>query len=129
GEVLGGTSPDSPDPVVAIRVLEAGLARVPGDGELLILTAHVARATSSYFLAIRRLEEAAAVLDKVPGAEDTRARVSAELMELYFLRLRLRLDPERDPPAFGEADVVRRQFAEARQRFKNTELKLRDADI
>jgi tetratricopeptide (TPR) repeat protein len=129
GEPLGGTSNDAPDGVVAMRVLEAGLARTPSDTELLVLTAHVARASASYFLAIRHLEEAAAVLDKVPGAEETRARISAELMELYFLRLRLRLDPERDPPAFAEADVLRRQFAEARQRFKNTELKLRDADI
>ena len=73
--------------------------------------------------------EAAAILEKTPGSEAAQARVSAELMELYFLRLRLRLDPERDPPAFAEADVVRRQFAQARARFKNTELKLRDADI
>jgi tetratricopeptide (TPR) repeat protein len=128
-EQLGGTSTDTADPVAAFRVLEAGLARAPGDVDLLVLTAHVARAVSSYFLAIRRLEEAAAILDKAPATQDLQARISAELMELYFLRLRLRLDPERDPPAFAEADVVRRQFAEARQRFKTTELKLRDADI
>jgi tetratricopeptide (TPR) repeat protein len=128
-ELLGGTSPDAADAVVAARVLDAGLARTPSDPELLVLSAHVARAVSSYFLAIRHLEEAAAVLEKSPGTAEMQARISAELMELYFLRLRLRLDPERDPPAFAEADVVRRQFAEARQRFKNTELKLRDADI
>jgi tetratricopeptide (TPR) repeat protein len=128
-EQLGGTSPDASDAVAAMRVLDAGLARTPGDPELLVLSAHVARAVSSYFLAIRRLEEAAAVLEKKPAATELQARISAELMELYFLRLRLRLDPERDPPAFGEADVVRRQFAEARQRFKHSELKLRDADI
>jgi tetratricopeptide (TPR) repeat protein len=128
-EQLGGTSTDTPDPLAAFRVLEVGLDRFPGDVDMLLLTAHVARAASSYFLAIRRLEEAAAILDKTPGAEAQQARVSAELMELYFLRLRLRLDPERDPPAFAEADVVRQQFAHARQRFKTTELKLRDADI
>jgi tetratricopeptide (TPR) repeat protein len=128
-EQLGGTSPDTADAVVAARVLDAGLARTPSDPEMLVLSAHIARAVSSYFLAIRHLEEAAAVLEKSPGTAEMQARISAELMELYFLRLRLRLDPERDPPAFGEADVVRRQFAEARQRFKNTELKLRDADI
>jgi tetratricopeptide (TPR) repeat protein len=128
-ELLGGTSTDVPDPLAAFRVLEAGLAKTPGDVDLLLLTAHVARAASSYFLAIRRLEEAAAVLEKTPGSEAAQARVSAELMELYFLRMRLRLDPERDPPAFAEADFVRQQFARARQRFKNTELKLRDADI
>jgi tetratricopeptide (TPR) repeat protein len=128
-EQLGGTSTDAPDPLAAFRVLQAGIARAPGDVDLLLLMAHVARAAQSYFLAIRHLEEAAAVLEQKPGSEAEQARVSAELMELYFLRLRLRLDPERDPPAFAEADVVRRQFAQTRQRFKNAELKLRDADI
>jgi tetratricopeptide (TPR) repeat protein len=128
-EQLGGTSPDATDAVVALRVLDAGLARTPNEPELLILEAHVARAASSYYLAIRRLEEAAAVLEKTPGAQDVQGRISAELMELYFLRLRLRLDPERDPPAFGEADTLRKQFAESRRRFGNAELKLRDADI
>jgi tetratricopeptide (TPR) repeat protein len=128
-EPLGGTSTDVADPLAAFRVLEAGLDRSPADVDLLLLTAHLARAASSYFLAIRRLEEVAAVLERTPGTEADQARVSAELMELYFLRLRLRLDPERDPPAFAEADVVRQQFARTRQRFKNTELKLRDADI
>jgi tetratricopeptide (TPR) repeat protein len=128
-EQLGGTSTDATDALVALRVLDVGLARAPGDPELLILEAHVARAASSYFLAIRRLEEAAAVLDKTPGAQDVQARISGELMELYFLRLRLRLDPERDPPAFAEADALRQRFAESRRRFGNNELKLRDADI
>src|SRR5262249_12863905 len=49
--------------------------------------------------------------------------------ELYFLRLRLRLDPERDAPAFAEADALRQRFAETRQRFSGTEMKVRDADI
>jgi tetratricopeptide (TPR) repeat protein len=128
-EPLGGTSTDVADPLAAFRVLQLGLDRAPSDVDLLLLSGRVARVASSYFLAIRRLEEAAAVLEKQPGSEAAEARVSAELMELYFLRLRLRLDPERDPPAFAEADVVRQQFARARQRFKNTELKLRDADI
>ena len=45
-------------------------------------------------------------------------RMSAELIELYFLRLRLRLDPERDTPAFAEADALRQRFAETEQRFQ-----------
>ncbi len=48
---------------MAFRVLEAGLAAHPSDPDLLILSGHVARLLSSYFLAIRRLEEAEAVLD------------------------------------------------------------------
>jgi tetratricopeptide (TPR) repeat protein len=128
-DVLGGTASDAPDPVVAFRVVEAGLARYPGDAELLILSAHVARILSSYFLAIRRLEEAEKVLERDPASRELQARISAELLELYFLRLRLRLDPERDPPAFGEADALRRRFAETRQRFQGTDIKIRDADI
>jgi hypothetical protein len=50
-------------------------------------------------------------------------------MELYFLRLRLRLDPERNTPAFAEADALRQRFAETKQRFSATEMKVRDADI
>jgi tetratricopeptide (TPR) repeat protein len=128
-EVLGGTASDAPDPLVATRVLEAGLARYPSDPELLILSAHVERILSSYFLAIRRLEEAEAVLERNPASRDQQARVSAELLELYFLRLRLRLDPERDAPAFEEADALRRQFAATRQRFAGADMKVRDADI
>src|SRR6185295_4545982 len=55
--------------------------------------------------------------------------LSAELLELYFVRLRLRLDPERLAPAFDEADVLRRRFAETRQRFQKADIKVRDADI
>jgi tetratricopeptide (TPR) repeat protein len=126
---LGGTASDTPDPLVAFRVLEAGVARSPGDPELLILSAHVARMLSSYFLAIRRLEEAQALLDRDPAGHELEAKVSAELLELYFLRLRLRLDPEREPPAFGEADVLRARFAETRRRFQGADMKVHDADI
>jgi tetratricopeptide (TPR) repeat protein len=128
-EVLGGTATDAPDPVVAFRVLEVGLVRHPSDPELLILSGHVARLLSSYFLAIRRLEEAQAVLEHTPGAAELQGKISAELIELYFLRLRLRLDPERDAPAFAEADVLRQRFAETRQRFASADLKIRDSDI
>ncbi|HLK92236.1 MAG TPA: BTAD domain-containing putative transcriptional regulator [Polyangia bacterium] len=128
-DFLGGTASDSPDPVVAFRVLEAGLAAHPSDPELLVLSAHVSRLLSSYFLAIRRLEEAQAVLDANPAAKDLVGKISAELIELYFVRLRLRLDPERDTPAYAEADDLKRRFEEARRRFAGTELKVRDADI
>lgn len=129
-DILGGTASDAPDPLVAARVLDAGLARYPSDSDMLVLSAHVARVLSSFFVAIRRLEEASAVLDRNPAAaREAQARISAELLELYFLRLRLRLDPERDAPAFEEADALRRRFAETRQRFQGTDIKVRDADI
>ncbi len=128
-DFLGGTASESPDPVVAFRVLEAGIARHPADPELLILNGHVARLLSSYFLAIRRLEEAGAVLEGNPATAEIQGKISAELIELYFVRLRLRLDPERDAPAYSEADDLKRRSAEAKRRFSGTELKVRDADI
>jgi tetratricopeptide (TPR) repeat protein len=128
-DLLGGTATDAPDPLVAFRVLEVGLSHHASDPELLILSGHVSRLLSSYFLAIRRLEEADVVLAKTAPAGELRGRISAELIELYFLRLRLRLDPERDVPAFAEADALRQRFAETKQRFSATEMKVRDADI
>jgi len=99
---------------------------------MLILSAHVARVLSSPFLAIRRLEEAKAVVEATtPSAVDgdQAAKISAELLELYFVRLRLRLDPERVAPAFGEADLLRQRSAETRRRFQKADIKIRDADI
>jgi len=130
-ELLGGTATDNADPLVAFRVLEAGLAHFSGDAEMLVLSAHVARVLSSPFLAIRRLEEAKAVVEATPGAVDSdqAAKISAELLELYFVRLRLRLDPERVAPAFGEADLLRQRSAETRRRFQKADIKIRDADI
>jgi tetratricopeptide (TPR) repeat protein len=131
-DFLGGTASDAPDPVVAFRVLEVGLAAHPADPDLLILSGHVARLLSSYFLAIRRLEEAEAVIETnptAPAARDLEGKISAELIELYFVRLRLRLDPERDTPAYAEADDLKRRFEETKRRFAGTEMKVRDADI
>jgi tetratricopeptide (TPR) repeat protein len=130
-DLLGGTATDNPDPLVAFRAVEAGLGRFPGDADLLLLSAHVARVLSSPFLAIRRLEEAKTVVEATPGGIDGEqaAKISAELIELYFVRLRLRLDPERSAPAFDEADLLRRRSAETRRRFQKADIKIRDADI
>ena len=132
-ELLGGTATEGADPLVAFRVVDAALTRFPGDAELLLLSAHIARVLSSPFLAIRRLEEAKTVIEAHPdqaGADaDQAAKISSELIELYFVRLRLRLDPERLAPAFDEADMLRRRSAETRQRFQKADIKVRDADI
>lgn len=128
-DYLGGTATEAPDPIIALRVLEAGIARRPDDPELLVLSGHVSRLLSSYFLAIRRLEEAQLILERTPAAAELTGRVSAELIELYFLRLRLRLDPERDAPAYAEADALKQRFAETRQRFASTDMKVKAADI
>jgi hypothetical protein len=61
---------------VAFRVLEVGLSHHPSDPDLLILSGHVSRLLSSYFLAIRRLEEAEAVLAKTAPTGELRGRIS-----------------------------------------------------
>ena len=113
---------DAPDSVrIAPRVLEAGLARTPATPSCWCSASHraaAARRTSSRSGTWKRRD--ACWRRRRPPAS-CRARVSAELIELYFLRLRLRLDPERDAPAFAEADASCAAFAETRQRFASTE--------
>ena len=49
------------------------------------------------------------MLDANPSARELNGTSPAELIELYFVRLRLRLDPERDAPAYAEADDLKRR--------------------
>jgi tetratricopeptide (TPR) repeat protein len=136
-ELLQGTATDNPDLLVAFRVLEVGLARSPGDAELLLLSAELAKLMSSPFLAIRQLEEAEAVLvgqqPRTPAIEARLAQISEDLLELYFLRLRLSLDPERGtPPSADEVARVRQRSALVSQRAPKAdpgELRIRDAQI
>jgi tetratricopeptide (TPR) repeat protein len=144
-ELLQGTATDNPDLLAAFRVLEQGLDRAPDDIELLLLSAELAKLMSSPFLAIRQLEEAESVLAKQPRspAVDGRlAQISEDLLELYFLRLRLSLDPERgEPPSADEVARVRQRSAEVSRRAggsdpaaqgsdpRSDELRVRDAQI
>ena len=130
-DLLGGTATDNPDLAVAFRVLQLGLGRAPDNPDMLILSAEIAKLVSSPFLAIRQLEEAEQILaaDKV-ASSDLQARVSAELLDLYFLRLRLALDPERAalPPA-AEVERMRQRSSEIRKRFQGAEIHVKDAQI
>jgi tetratricopeptide (TPR) repeat protein len=131
-EQLGGTATDNPEPVVAFRVLEVGLARAGGDVEMLVLSAQLAKLLSAPFVAIRRLEEAQTLLerDRSSTAAELSARVAADLLELYFLRLRLALDPERAaPPPEAEVNRLRQVSADARRRFQNAPIKIKEAQI
>jgi tetratricopeptide (TPR) repeat protein len=130
-ELLGGTASDNPDLIAAFRVLEIGLERTPDHPDMLILSAEIAKLLSAPFLALRQLEEAEQVLtrDKVL-AGDRLARVSSELLDLYFLRLRLTLDPERaTPPSAEEVERMRQRSSETRKRFQGTEIRVKDAQI
>jgi tetratricopeptide (TPR) repeat protein len=130
-DLLGGTATDNPDLGVAFRVLQLGLARAPDNAEMLILSAEIAKLISTPFLAIRQLEEAEQVLANDKNASvDLLARVSADLLDLYFLRLRLALDPERaaTPPA-DEVERMRQRSIEIRKRFHGAEVRVKDAQI
>ena len=119
-DLLGGTATDNPDLLVAFRVLQLGLERTPANTEMLILSAEIAKLISAPFLAIRQLEEAEQVLEKEKAAPtELLARLSSELLDLYFLRLRLALDPERAalPPA-DQVERMRQRSAEVRRRFQ-----------
>jgi len=133
-ELLGGTSTDNPDILVAFRVLQRGLARSPDDIDLLVLSAELAKLMSSPFLAIRQLEEAEQILERhrtLAAAATQMAQVSSDLLDLYFLRLRLSLDPERAAtPAPEEVARLRQRAQAARdQHAQNTEIHVQDAQI
>ncbi len=130
--LLGGTATDNPDLVVAFRVLQVGLLRTPNHAEMLLLSAEIAKLISAPFLAIRQLEEAEQLLQRNPHAAggDQLARISAELLDLHFLRLRLVLDPERaNPPPSEEVERVRQRSSDTRRRFQGTEINVKDAQI
>jgi tetratricopeptide (TPR) repeat protein len=130
-DLLGGTASDNADLGIAYRVLQVGLGRHPDDVESLVLSAQIAKLVSSPFLAIRQLEEAQQILERSGKASsELTGRISSELLDLYFLRLRLALDPERAaPPAADEAERLRQRTSEARRRYQNAELHVTDAQI
>jgi tetratricopeptide (TPR) repeat protein len=130
-DLLGGTATDNPDLLVAFRVLQLGLERTPANTDMLILSAEIAKLISAPFLAIRQLEESEQVLEKDKTApKELLARLSSELLDLYFLRLRLALDPERAAlPPTDEVERMRQRSAEVRRRFQGTEVHINDAQI
>jgi tetratricopeptide (TPR) repeat protein len=129
--LLGGTATDNADLLVAFRVLQIGLLRSPNHTDTLLLSAEVAKLISAPFLAIRQLEEAEQVLERNKEASgDLLARISAELLDLYFLRLRLALDPERAAlPPSEEVERMRQRSSDARRRFQGAEINVKDAQI
>lgn len=129
GELLRGTSTDRLDPATAMGVLRSGLRAYPTDTELLLLAARVARLVSAPLLALRYLDETLAALRAQQASADTIGELTAERMELAFLRLKMHVDPDRMVEAEREADSLRRQFADARTRFGAARIKLDDADI
>jgi tetratricopeptide (TPR) repeat protein len=128
-ELLRGTSADRIDPATAMGVLRRGLAACPGEADMLLLAARVARLLSAPLLSLRYLDEATAALLAHKAGPDALGDLAAERMELAFLRLKMHIDPDRIAQAEREAAILRRQFAEARGRFGAARFKLDDADI
>ncbi len=127
-EILQGTSGDRLDPVAAAEVLNLGLEAHPADSGMLILASRVARFAPAPFLALRYLDEALAALEKEKASSDTLAEIAGERLDLAFLKLKASLDPEQTTPALREAETLRRQLADAHQRF-GTRIKLKEQDI
>lgn len=128
-ELLRGTSTDKLDPAAAMGVLQRGLLTYPTEPDLLILASRVARMLSEPLLSLRYLDEASGALAARKAPTDVLADVAAERMELAFLRLKMHIDPDRMPQAEHEADSLRQEFAEARNRFGAAHFKLDDNDI
>ena len=128
-ELLRGTSADRIDPATALGVLRRGLALHPGESELLLLAARIARLLPAPLLSLRYLDEVIAILAAHKAGPDALGDLAAERMELAFLRLKMHIDPDRIARAVREADSLRHQFAEARERFGAARFKLDDSDI
>jgi tetratricopeptide (TPR) repeat protein len=80
-------------------------------------------------LALRYLDEASLYMAKHRAAGATMADLAAERMELAFLRLKMHIDPDNMADAEREADRLRVEFAEARQRFGPAHFKQDSNDI
>ena len=129
GELLLGTSTDRVDPAAAAEILRRGLMLFPGDAEMLVLASRVARFAPAPFLALRYLDEALAVLERQKPDPDKLADLVAERMELAFLRLKSRIDPDRMQPVLPNAEMLRNQLRQSQQRFGSKRLKLGEADV
>jgi tetratricopeptide (TPR) repeat protein len=128
-EMLHGTSTDRIDPVSAMGVLREGMLSFPSETELLITASRVARMIGQPLLSLRYLDDAIAVLDARHADQDGLADLASERVDLAFVRLKMRVDPDRIAHAEGEATRLHRQLAEVRARFGASRFKIDDGDI
>lgn len=127
--LLRGTSADRIDPAASMGVLRQGLSTYPDDADLLLLSSRVARMLSEPLLSLRLLDETTAALVSRKASVDTLSDLAAERMELSFLRLKMRMDPDRIAQAESEASQLRAQLADARNRFGVARFKFDEAEI
>jgi tetratricopeptide (TPR) repeat protein len=127
--LLRGTSADRIDPAAAMGVLRQGLSTYPDDPDLLLLASRVARMLTEPLLSLRLLDETTAALASRKAGVDTLSDLANERMELSFLRLKMRIDPDRISQAESEANQLRAQLADARNRFGVARFKFDEAEI
>jgi tetratricopeptide (TPR) repeat protein len=128
-ERLGGTSSDLADVKAAMGILTYALRRFPTDVDLLVLSARVARLLPAPLLSREYLEIASRLLLERKLQPDLQAELASERMDLAFLRLKMRMDPEHLSQAEEAAMHFRAEFAEERKRFGDTTFRIGDADI
>jgi tetratricopeptide (TPR) repeat protein len=127
---LGGTSNDRVDVVAARELLMMAADRWPEDAEVRILLSRVSAIMGDLYLSLRLLEESQPLLEKSRANKEEQASVAAEMLDRSFEKLRQRMvDNEHLEPAAREAEVLRRRFAENRQRFGDDRLNARVTDI
>jgi tetratricopeptide (TPR) repeat protein len=128
-EFLLGTSQDRLDPTASAEILRRGLLAFPHDIEMMVLASRVARLSQEPFLALRYLDEALLACKQQSAAANKTAEISAERMELAFLRLRSRIDPDRMQVAQREAESLRSRLAQDTKSYGASHFKLKEADI
>jgi tetratricopeptide (TPR) repeat protein len=129
-DLLGGTSTDRVDLPAALALAARAALAYPQDPEPRVLASRIALFMQEPYLSLRYLEEAQPLLEKAGGARDDQAELASEILERSFAKLRLRMvDSDRIEPAAREAEVLRRRYDEARQRFGENHLKARSTDI
>jgi tetratricopeptide (TPR) repeat protein len=128
-ELLLGTSQDRLDPAASGEILRRGLLAYPHDSDMLVLASRVSRLNQAPFLALRLLDEALLALKQQNAAADKIADISAERIELAFLRLRSHIDPERIQVALRDAETLRARLAQDTNAYGASHFKLKNADI
>ena len=128
-EPLGGTSQDYLDPRAAMTILAVAMDRFPHSIDALLLSARVARLLPAPLLSLRYIEETSAQLARTNSKPDLQAELAAERMELAFIRLKMRMDPDRLPAAEKAANTLRAEFSELHKRHRDAKLRLDEADI
>jgi hypothetical protein len=127
-EFLGGTATEAPDPLIALRVLERA-SRAARTAPRCWCCRATSRACS------RRISWPSAAWRKPSWSSSARRRRRPHRAGVRRADRALlpapaaAAGPERDTPAYAEADALKQRFAETRRRYQSAEMKVKAADI